>query len=120
MVGTGKRRKFLWTGSADGTQPSGRLRARMPQPRPDENDMVSTPEPPEKMMFQLSLRRRGISDQTILRAMEEGPHEGFVTAADRGNAYRDSALGIACGLTTSHPFLVAYMPAPVHPTNHTQ
>src|SRR5258705_523720 len=66
-------------------------------------------EPPEKMMFQLSLRRRGISDQTILRTMEEVPREVFVTAADRGHAYRDSALGIACGQTISQPFVVAYM-----------
>ena len=66
-------------------------------------------EPPEKMMFQLSLRRRGISDQTILRTMEEVPREMFVTAADRGHAYRDSALGIACGQTISQPFVVAYM-----------
>src|SRR3981189_3945564 len=66
-------------------------------------------EPPEKMMFQLSLRRRGISDQTILRAMEEVPREVFVTPADRGHAYRDSALGIACGQTISQPFVVAYM-----------
>jgi protein-L-isoaspartate(D-aspartate) O-methyltransferase len=71
--------------------------------------MVPTPEPPEKMMFQLSLRRRGISDQTILRTMEEVPRELFVTAADRGYAYRDSALGIACGQTISQPFVVAYM-----------
>ena len=66
-------------------------------------------EPPEKMMFQLSLRRRGISDQTILRTMEEVPREVFVTPADRGYAYRDSALGIACGQTISQPFVVAYM-----------
>ena len=66
-------------------------------------------EPPEKMMFQLSLRRRGISDQTILRTMEEVPREVFVTTADRGHAYRDSALGIACGQTISQPFVVAYM-----------
>ena len=66
-------------------------------------------EPPEKMMFQLSLRRRGISDQTILRTMEEVPREIFVTAADRSHAYRDSALGIACGQTISQPFVVAYM-----------
>jgi len=66
-------------------------------------------EPSEKMMFQLSLRRRGISDQTILRTMEEVPRELFVTAADRGYAYRDSALGIACGQTISQPFVVAYM-----------
>src|SRR3954468_18683442 len=66
-------------------------------------------EPPEKMMFQLSLRRRGISDQTILRTMEEVPREMFVTPADRNYAYRDSALGIACGQTISQPFVVAYM-----------
>ena len=66
-------------------------------------------EPPEKMMFQLGLRRRGISDQAVLRAMEEVPREVFVTAGDRGHAYRDSALGIACGQTISQPFVVAYM-----------
>src|SRR5438128_8626030 len=63
----------------------------------------------EKMMFQLRLRRRGISDQTILRTMEEVPREVFVTMADRSHAYRDSALGIACGQTISQPFVVAYM-----------
>jgi protein-L-isoaspartate(D-aspartate) O-methyltransferase len=61
------------------------------------------------MMFQLSLRRRGISDQAVLRAMEEIPREKFVEAADRAHAYRDSALGIACGQTISQPFVVAYM-----------
>ena len=66
-------------------------------------------EPPEKMMFQLNLRRRGISDQAVLRTMEEVPREVFVTSADRRHAYRDSALGIACGQTISQPFVVAYM-----------
>jgi protein-L-isoaspartate(D-aspartate) O-methyltransferase len=67
------------------------------------------PGPPEKMMFQLTLRRRGISDQAVLRAMEEVPRETFVADADRADAYRDSALGIACGQTISQPFVVAYM-----------
>ena len=66
-------------------------------------------EPPEKMMFQLALRRRGISDQAVLRTMEEVPREVFVAAGDRSHAYRDSALGIACGQTISQPFVVAYM-----------
>src|SRR5206468_12996516 len=66
-------------------------------------------EPPEKMMFQLLLRRRGISDQAVLRAMEEVPREVFVAAGDRGHAYRDSALGIAGWQTISQPFVVAYM-----------
>src|ERR1700730_17040934 len=65
--------------------------------------------PPEKMMFQLTLRRRGISDQAVLRAMEDVPREAFVEEGDRREAYRDSALAIACGQTISQPFVVAYM-----------
>jgi len=71
--------------------------------------MPASTSPPEKMMFQLTLRRRGISDQAVLRAMEEVPRETFVEEADRAEAYRDSALGIACGQTISQPFVVAYM-----------
>jgi protein-L-isoaspartate(D-aspartate) O-methyltransferase len=71
--------------------------------------MSVTQNPPEKMMFQLTLRRRGISDQAVLRAMEEIPRDIFVRVADRADAYRDSALGIACGQTISQPFVVAYM-----------
>ena len=71
--------------------------------------MAASKNPQEKMMFQLTLRRRGISDQAVLRAMEEIPRDAFVTTADRADAYRDSALGIACGQTISQPFVVAYM-----------
>jgi protein-L-isoaspartate(D-aspartate) O-methyltransferase len=71
--------------------------------------MAVSPEAPEKMKFQLTLRRRGISEQAVLRAMEKVPREIFVEAADRADAYRDSALGIACGQTISQPFVVAYM-----------
>jgi protein-L-isoaspartate(D-aspartate) O-methyltransferase len=71
--------------------------------------MPASQNPPEKMMFQLNLRRRGISDQTVLRTMEEIPRDVFVAPGDRDDAYRDSALGIACGQTISQPFVVAYM-----------
>src|ERR1700755_1889068 len=71
--------------------------------------MTSNQPPPEKMMFQLTLRRRGISDQTVLRTMEEVPRELFVEESDRDGAYRDSALPIACGQTISQPFVVAYL-----------
>lgn len=71
--------------------------------------MNTSAEPPEKMMFQLTLRRRGISDQAVLRAMEEVLREMFVEETDRDLAYQDSALGIACGQTISQPFVVAYM-----------
>jgi protein-L-isoaspartate(D-aspartate) O-methyltransferase len=71
--------------------------------------MPSAEKPPEKMMFQLNLRRRGISDQGVLRAMEAIPRDLFVEASDRADAYRDTALAIACGQTISQPFVVAYM-----------
>ena len=71
--------------------------------------MAAPQPPPEKMMFQLMLRRRGISDQAVLRAMEEVPREAFVEKGDLAYAYRDSALGIECGQTISQPFVVAYM-----------
>ena len=74
--------------------------------------------PPEKMRFQLNLRRRGISDQAVLRAMEEIPRDLFVAAADRADAYRDSALAIACGQTISQPFVVAYMTEQLQPQKH--
>jgi len=74
--------------------------------------------PPEKMMFQLTLRRRGISDQAVLRAMEEVPREAFVEEADRADAYRDSALAIGCGQTISQPFVVAYMTEQLHLQKH--
>jgi protein-L-isoaspartate(D-aspartate) O-methyltransferase len=70
---------------------------------------MATQPPPEKMMFQLTLRRRGISDQSVLRTMEEVPREAFVEKGDLAYAYRDSALGIECGQTISQPFVVAYM-----------
>ena len=80
--------------------------------------MPTSQNPPEKMRFQLNLRRRGISDQTVLRAMEEIPRDIFVAPADRADAYRDSALGIACGQTISQPFVVAYMTEQLQPQKH--
>lgn len=63
----------------------------------------------ERMEFQLALRRRGISDQAVLRAMDEVPREYFVAAGFTDTAYADQALPIACGQTISQPFVVAYM-----------
>ena len=63
----------------------------------------------ERMEFQLALRRRGISDQAVLRAMDEVPREHFVSADFVERAYEDQALPIACGQTISQPYVVAYM-----------
>jgi protein-L-isoaspartate(D-aspartate) O-methyltransferase len=63
----------------------------------------------ERMEFQLALRRRGISDQAVLREMEEVPRESFVAPGFTDSAYADQALPIDCGQTISQPFVVAYM-----------
>jgi protein-L-isoaspartate(D-aspartate) O-methyltransferase len=63
----------------------------------------------ERMEFQLGLRRRGISDQAVLKAMDAVPREHFVAAEFADSAYADQALPIACGQTISQPFVVAYM-----------
>jgi len=63
----------------------------------------------ERMEFQLALRRRGISDQAVLRAMEDVPRENFVAPGFVESAYADQALPIECGQTISQPFVVAYM-----------
>lgn len=79
---------------------------------------MPSPTPHEKMMFQLTLRRRGISDQAVLKAMEDVPRELFVAPMDRVHAYRDTALGISCGQTISQPFVVAYMTEQLQISSH--
>jgi protein-L-isoaspartate(D-aspartate) O-methyltransferase len=61
------------------------------------------------MEFLLTLRRRGIGDQAVLRAMDEVPRERFVELEFTDSAYADQALPIACGQTISQPYVVAYM-----------
>ena len=62
-----------------------------------------------RMQFLLDLRRRGISDVAVLRALDEVPREHFVEDRFTGSAYADKALPIACGQTISQPYVVAYM-----------
>jgi len=62
-----------------------------------------------RMQFMLTLRRRGIGDAAVLRAMDEVPREYFVETQFFDAAYTDRALPIACGQTISQPYVVAYM-----------
>lgn len=72
---------------------------------------MQSPDDPsnERMNFQLLLRRRGIVDHAVLKAMDDVPREEFVEPGTRDEAYADAALPIACGQTISQPFVVAYM-----------
>jgi len=71
--------------------------------------MTPGDESEQRMEFMLTLRRRGISDQAVLRAMDEVPREHFVDPSYSGDAYADRAMPIACGQTISQPYVVAYM-----------
>lgn len=61
------------------------------------------------MKFVLDLRRHGIMDAAVLRAMEEVPRDKFVMPAQARWAYSDRAMPIPCGQTISQPYVVAYM-----------
>lgn len=60
-------------------------------------------------MVRDQLIRRGISDQNVLRAMEEVPRHLYVEPALQQHAYDDSALPTADGQTISQPYMVAIM-----------
>jgi protein-L-isoaspartate(D-aspartate) O-methyltransferase len=60
-------------------------------------------------MVERQLRRRGITDERVLHAMEEVPRELFVPPEERSRAYRDGALRIGEGQTISQPWIVASM-----------
>ena len=78
--------------------------------RPQPGGIVPGPQRAEgRMEFLLKLRRRGIMDQAVLRAIDEVPRERFVGAEFGAQAFADQALPIACGQTISQPYVVAYM-----------
>jgi len=68
--------------------------------------MVSAKDQIELIM---QLRRRGIRDAKVLRAIERVPRELFVDDAFTDHAYQDIALPIECGQTISQPYVVAFM-----------
>ena len=69
-------------------------------------------------MVERQLRRRGIADERVLRAMGEVPRELFVPPGLRRRAYRDGALRIAEGQTISQPWIVACMTLLIEPTGN--
>ncbi len=54
-----------------------------------------------------TLRANGISDETVLKAMNEVPRHFFLDSALDSHAYEDRALKIGCEQTISHPSTVA-------------
>lgn len=66
---------------------------------------------PDTRMIQLvmALRRAGVSDKSVLMAVERTPRELFVPQGFADQAFENRPLPIDCGQTISQPFVVAAM-----------
>ena len=60
-------------------------------------------------MIRVQLRGKGISDERVLKVMEEVPRHKFVLKEYESMAYQDTPLSIGEGQTISQPFMVAIM-----------
>jgi protein-L-isoaspartate(D-aspartate) O-methyltransferase len=65
-------------------------------------------------MVDRQIRRRGVSDERVLRAMSLVPRHAFVPDAHASTAYADCALPIGFGATISQPYVVALMTEALH------
>ncbi|GAB6279322.1 MAG TPA: protein-L-isoaspartate(D-aspartate) O-methyltransferase [Bacteroidales bacterium] len=54
------------------------------------------------------IKRKGISDENVLKAIEEIPRHWFLDAAFLEFAYQDKPFPIACQQTISQPYTVAF------------
>ena len=69
-----------------------------------------------RSMVEIQLRRRGISDERVLAAMNRIPREQFVPLESRVLAYRDEPCPIGFGQTISQPYMTALMAQELHLT----
>jgi protein-L-isoaspartate(D-aspartate) O-methyltransferase len=60
-------------------------------------------------MVETQIRRRGVTDQDVLDAMESVPRHEFVPEQYESQAYADHPLPIGHGQTISQPYIVALM-----------
>jgi protein-L-isoaspartate(D-aspartate) O-methyltransferase len=60
-------------------------------------------------MVEMQIRRRGVTDEEVLRAMERVPRHEFVPENQQSHAYADRPLPIGYGQTISQPYIVALM-----------
>jgi protein-L-isoaspartate(D-aspartate) O-methyltransferase len=60
-------------------------------------------------MVQTQIRRRGVTDEAVLKAMEAVARHEYVPAQYQSQAYADHPLPIGHGQTISQPYIVALM-----------
>ncbi len=62
-----------------------------------------------KMQFLFALRSKGVTDKSVLSAMERIDRQAFIQGYFNDRAYEDMPLPIACGQTISQPSVVGIM-----------
>ena len=67
------------------------------------------PERAREQMVKVQVRRRGVRDRHVLKAMGTVPREAFVDPGFEEFAYEDAPLPISEGQTISQPYMVALM-----------
>jgi protein-L-isoaspartate(D-aspartate) O-methyltransferase len=72
-------------------------------------------DPERRAMIEWQLRRRGIRDERVLRAMYEVARHEFVPARYTQEAYEDRPIVIGEGQTISQPYMVAAMTEAAQP-----
>jgi protein-L-isoaspartate(D-aspartate) O-methyltransferase len=92
-------------------QPSATVPTLDNKPRPS---VMVPPESDERLEERMSMvdsqiRRRGVTDQDVLEAMERVPRHEFVPDELKAQAYADRPLPIGYGQTISQPYIVALM-----------
>ncbi len=81
--------------------------SRFTRPNPIADPNLSDSE--RRMQFVFALRSAGITDKSVLNALETTPREAFLDGLFKARAYDDTALPIACGQTISQPSIVGLM-----------
>jgi protein-L-isoaspartate(D-aspartate) O-methyltransferase len=64
------------------------------------------------------IEKRGVKDETVLKAMRTVKRHQFVPANQIANAYDDRPLPIGYGQTISQPYIVAYMTEVIKPQSN--
>ena len=77
--------------------------------KPESEDTTPKWEDQRLRMVSEQLRKRRISDNRVLQAMEKVPRHLFVPSESRNLAYADGPLPIGEGQTVSQPYMVAVM-----------
>jgi len=83
-------------------------------------NMPATQTPARVIRLIMHLRNAGITDTSVLGALERIPREIFIPKQMHDQAYEDIALPIGRGQTISQPFVVAFMTQALELTDRTK